>query len=269
MKTYLFDTLNRYKRFSENLDVKTILCNKSWWVFNDIGEKELYIFEESGTIYVTFSGIVKNGTWKYIPANRSIILSVNEQSVMVHPAFVDNNIFALQLDGTQNCMFLIDENNRDNFIPNTLTELKGYFAEKERKAIAYEEEQRRIADEELRIKEEKLKENEIEKLFEELGITKDDESLYMFSLGTVMLLTCIVIQLIMAFKGGVGNEHLPFYFSITLLIFLFFFFLFASFLASHKKMRKDINEYIAKNPNDWRIPYIIEKYNSYHPKHKI
>lgn len=44
MKTYLFDTFNRYKRFSEKLDAKTILCNKSWWVFNDSGEKEVYIF---------------------------------------------------------------------------------------------------------------------------------------------------------------------------------------------------------------------------------
>ena len=27
MKTYILDILNRYKRFSEQLDVKTILCN--------------------------------------------------------------------------------------------------------------------------------------------------------------------------------------------------------------------------------------------------
>ena len=27
MKTFLLDSFNRYKRFSEELDVKTILCN--------------------------------------------------------------------------------------------------------------------------------------------------------------------------------------------------------------------------------------------------
>lgn len=50
MKTYLLDILNRYNRFSENLDVKTILCNKSWFIFNDTGDKELYIFQENGSL---------------------------------------------------------------------------------------------------------------------------------------------------------------------------------------------------------------------------
>lgn len=50
MKTYLLDILNKYNRFSENLDVKTILCNKSWLVFNDTGNKELYIFQEMVTL---------------------------------------------------------------------------------------------------------------------------------------------------------------------------------------------------------------------------
>ena len=39
MKTYILDSINRLKRYGENLDVKTILCNKSWQIFNDSGEK--------------------------------------------------------------------------------------------------------------------------------------------------------------------------------------------------------------------------------------
>ena len=70
MKTYLFDTFNRYKRFSEELDAKTILCNKSWWVFNDSEEKELYIFNTDGSLIISVSGKVTNATWKYIPANK-------------------------------------------------------------------------------------------------------------------------------------------------------------------------------------------------------
>ena len=97
MKTYLFDTFNRYKRFSEELDAKTILCNKSWWVFNDSGEKEVYIFNTDGSLIISVSGKVTNATWKYIPANKSVIISGNNQSYMVHPAFYDNMIFALQV----------------------------------------------------------------------------------------------------------------------------------------------------------------------------
>ena len=45
MKTYLLETLNRYKRFSESLDAKAVLSNKAWVVFNDEGEKQVYIFQ--------------------------------------------------------------------------------------------------------------------------------------------------------------------------------------------------------------------------------
>ena len=70
MKTYLYDTFHRYKRFSEELDAKTILCNKSWWVFNDSGEKEIYIFNTNGTLIISVSGRVTNATWQYISANK-------------------------------------------------------------------------------------------------------------------------------------------------------------------------------------------------------
>ena len=51
MKTYLLETLNRYKRFSESLDAKAVLSNKAWVVFNDEGEKQVYIFQEDGTVF--------------------------------------------------------------------------------------------------------------------------------------------------------------------------------------------------------------------------
>lgn len=41
MKTYLLETLNRYKRLSESLDAKAVLSNKAWVVFNDEGEKQV------------------------------------------------------------------------------------------------------------------------------------------------------------------------------------------------------------------------------------
>ena len=84
MKTYIFNAINRYKRFSENLEVQSAICNKSWWVFNDSGEKELYIFQEDGTLYITLNGKVTNGTWKYISANKSLIIGTESQSYMLH-----------------------------------------------------------------------------------------------------------------------------------------------------------------------------------------
>lgn len=141
MRTYLLDILNRYNRFSENLDVKTILCNKSWLIFNDTGDKELYIFQENGSLIASVNGNVFNGNWQYISANKSIIISFKEKSYMLHPSFFDKTIFALQQDGTNRYAFMIDEKQSQFFRPKSLTELNSYFGDTERKRI--EEEQHR------------------------------------------------------------------------------------------------------------------------------
>ena len=118
MKTYLLDILNKYNRFSESLDVKTILCNKSWLAFNDTGDKELYIFQENGSLIVSINGKVINGTWQYISTNKSIILSFKGQAYMLHPSFFDKTIFALQQDGTNRYAFMIDEQQSQSFNQN-------------------------------------------------------------------------------------------------------------------------------------------------------
>ena len=131
MKTYLLETLNRYKRFSESLDAKAVLSNKAWVVFNDEGEKQVYIFQEDGTVLITTNGIGSVKTWKYIPANKSILINGDgNRFVMLRTAFVDENILAFQLDGTDRYAFMIDENNKALFAPKTLEELNIYLVDK-------------------------------------------------------------------------------------------------------------------------------------------
>ena len=144
MKTYLLDTLNRYNRFSENLDVKTILCNKSWWIFNDFGDKELYIFQENGSLIASVNGNVINATWQYISANKSLVISFKEQSYMLHPSFIDNTIFALQQDGTERFLFMINEEQCNSFYPKSLKELNAYFDNIEHRRIKAKREKRKL-----------------------------------------------------------------------------------------------------------------------------
>ena len=132
MKTYIFDTFNRYKRFSDKLDAKTILCNRSWWVFNDNGDKEIYIFQKDGTLIISIKGRVSYSTWKYISANQSIIITSGEQSYMVKPAFVDSNILALQVDGTDEYAFLIDEDILKRLVFKTFNDVLYYFEQREK-----------------------------------------------------------------------------------------------------------------------------------------
>ena len=180
MKTYLFDTFNRYKRFSEKLDAETILCNKSWWVFNDSGEKEVYIFNTDGTLIISVSGRVTNATWQYISANKSIVITGNNQSYMVKPAFYDQMIFALQVDGTNDYAFLIDENNLPSTNLRSLADLKEHFAEKERQAVLAEERKRQAELAALMQKqlEEDLERERLAKEAEEKRIRAEKEAEY-------------------------------------------------------------------------------------------
>lgn len=168
MKTYLFDSLNRYKRFSENLDIRTTLCNKTWCVFNDTGEKEIYIFQEDGKLIISVNGIVTFATWQFTSANKSLIINTPQKAVMLQPSFIDDVIFSLRLDGTNDFAFLIDESNKITFKPKSLSDINSYFNNKileEKQRIVRERKEkirlRRLAQEnERNAKIEKEKEEE-------------------------------------------------------------------------------------------------------------
>ena len=156
MKTYILDSINRFKRFSERLDVATTLSNKTWVVFNDSGERELYIFQPDGSVIITSNGIGVRGQWQWIAANQSLIIHHNDTVIMLHPQYIDNTILALNLDGTRETAFLIEDKNRESFAPKSLVQLEMYFENKEQKMLLEqrreenrraEERQRQIAQE--------------------------------------------------------------------------------------------------------------------------
>lgn len=132
MKTYILDTVNRIKRFSESIDVSTLLCNKQWVVFNDTGEKQSLIFKSNGSLIITTNGVGFETKWNWISANKSLTINEKNLIVLLHPSFVNKTILALQLDGTNQYTFLIDNNNK-SFVPRTLSELDQYFIDIEKK----------------------------------------------------------------------------------------------------------------------------------------
>jgi hypothetical protein len=144
---YLNPIINRIRRYSQKIEVSEILCNKPWIVFNDTGDKEVYMFQSDGSVLVTNNGIGVKTTWEWIPTNNSLIINrdiSNQKSIiMLHPKFVNPTILALEQDGTDKYTFLIDENNRQNFAPKTLSELNQYFLDIEQKAIEAERQRER------------------------------------------------------------------------------------------------------------------------------
>lgn len=137
------------KGISETLDITATLCDKSWVVFNDEGVKILFIFERDGTLIVSRNGVVSKQRWSYIKATKAILIDNAQQSFLLHPAFIDNVIFALNQDGTQHHLFMIDEGQAEQFQMLTLARLQQYFESKvEQKQLDLkrleEEEQERI-----------------------------------------------------------------------------------------------------------------------------
>ena len=126
MKAFIFDLVNKLQRTSNALDAKTILCNKTWRVFSDTGEKEVYIFMEDGKLVISVNGAAVIGSWMYIPANQSLVISGNNQNFLVHP-IICNNVLALALDGSNQCCFLLDSTKEELDKINSLRSIESYI----------------------------------------------------------------------------------------------------------------------------------------------
>ena len=197
MKTYLLEILNRYRKFSDSLDVEAILCSKSWIVFNDSGNKEIYLFQHDGSLIISVNGEVTNATWKYIPVNQSILISTKNASYMLRPAFVDDIIFALQLDGTNQFSFMIDELKRDAFAPKSLSDIEQYLIK--RKQLELEKEKELLAQRAhdsfvTRERQEQQKKQEVEEALIEEALRKSKLYQTVLSIAWIqMFLTPIVL----------------------------------------------------------------------------
>lgn len=190
MKTYLLDSIDRFKRYSQSLDVKTILCSKAWYVLNEDGDTENLVFQEDGTVLVSVNGSLKKYTWQYIPQNQSLnIMHTDTDGTMLKPAFLDGKVFAFQKTGTKECMFLIDDALDEQEKILTLDSIKTYLIECEQKAIEQErklalevlENEKRLADEKRRkINELKNKLDVYEQQCKELDMFYNKEGVYIY-----------------------------------------------------------------------------------------
>ena len=161
MKTYLLDTIERFKRYSQSLDVQTILCQKAWYVLNEDGDSENLIFQEDGTVLVSVNGTLKKYTWQYIPQNQSLnIMHTDTDGTMLKPAFLDGKVLAFQKPGTNEYMFLIDDAADLTLKIKTLAEVKDYLlkieqAEEQKKLALLAAEQKKKEEEELKLQRER------------------------------------------------------------------------------------------------------------------
>lgn len=234
MKTFLLDIADRFRRFDEQLDVKALLCNKSWQVFNDSGVKEIYIFQEDGSLIISFNGKVSRATWQYIPANRSLIINSDNESYMLRPFFQDENLFTLQLDGTQEYSFLINEAQRTSFPVESLSDLKFYLEHKEEHLLQIQvEKDRQLTlqqrEEELRKKKRGERKERLQAFIEE-NLNKDEHYLKLerlrrfmkgffivIAIGVIPVITLVLINKETEYFESIMSRIIPI-FGISLII---------------------------------------------------
>lgn len=138
MKTYILNGLDRLKQYSKQLDAKAVLYNKNWEIFNEKGEKEVLIFRSNNELLIVRKGIVQKSKWELLSTS-SIIIETADTSYFFNAAFVDNNFLALQLDGTNECMVMVESETKKQLALETISNVEKYLEQKH-KTIPKDEE---------------------------------------------------------------------------------------------------------------------------------
>ena len=127
MKTFTLNIPKGIRNWSYALDAKTILCSRSWIIFNDENVKEVYIFQEDGTLIISHNGKVSKTKWEYIEQNTSLIVEDTESGTyMLKPTYYDNKVLVLQVDGTNEYAIMLNENCIDELMFDSIDKIKQY-----------------------------------------------------------------------------------------------------------------------------------------------
>ena len=129
MKTYILNSINRLKSFSQKLDAESTLYSKSWEVFNDTGNKELFIFRPNNELLISRNGIAQRGKWDLLDV-ANIIIDVGEKTFLLNAAYIEEKFLALKLDGTNEYMVMIETDMKDRFSLNTIGSIEKYLEDR-------------------------------------------------------------------------------------------------------------------------------------------
>ena len=109
MKTYISQIIPKLKKYSKSLDDSALLINSHWVVLDEINSsKRVFIFRPQNELLDSTNGKVTKGTWELLGDNR-IIINLNGESFLFKNGFLDKNVCALKLDGSDHYFVLCNE----------------------------------------------------------------------------------------------------------------------------------------------------------------
>ena len=108
MKYFVSSIIPKISAFSQKLDKISIICNRKWTIIDDEGEPTTYIFRDKKELLIIKHGVVKKASWDIINKD-DIMIEVDGETLMFKQAFIDDNIFVLNLYSTNNYLHLVDQ----------------------------------------------------------------------------------------------------------------------------------------------------------------
>lgn len=129
MSLYLYNTLNRLKKFSKSLDKKELFVDKPWVIIDENINQQKYIFKRDGELIMSLNGKVEIGKWEYISAAKGILIDRIQDKILLNQSFIDPAVMALKMDGlNDNILILANE----NIIPDldVVTYIKNLYYQK-------------------------------------------------------------------------------------------------------------------------------------------
>jgi hypothetical protein len=129
MKTFLSDIFPRIHRFSEDLDILTLLTNQHWVSIDDTeSNKIIYIFRPNKELLISKNGKVERASWEYL-GNKSILIDVNSVCYLFKYGFFNENILALKVDNSSEYAVFVNENNFEGEL-NSISKINEFLMHK-------------------------------------------------------------------------------------------------------------------------------------------
>lgn len=134
MKAHFSDFVPKIKQFSQRLDDYTFLKDHQWVMINDIFvTKTTYIFRSNNELLISENGMVSRARWEYLN-HRSLLIENSQGTFLVNQTFQNEETLILNIDGSENYSFFINESKFETRINNIL-DLQRYLEKRYLKGL--------------------------------------------------------------------------------------------------------------------------------------
>lgn len=225
MKRFPLKSITKIKKHSQQLDAESILINKSWNVFSDTEEEMFFMFLANTELHIYINGNVFKGGWILL-ANDYLLIDMGSEPYLYNAAFVANQFLALNLNGANEYLILIEEGFKNQLALNSIDRLDNYLENKY--IIEAELEQRRIEkirQETIRLEEEKniqLQKQKEQKEQERFKIEKKFKIYvlkYRLTSFTLNIIYSLILSLILSVIPNLQADSLNTFFIMFLIFF--------------------------------------------------